>query len=89
MKKIQTRSPRNQEMARQAGDISHIVYLNPQDQHEFLGIDTWQSAEQGAGFRGQRPNTRVLRSAFFDGQPEVTGLVRIGFGTSGDSLIST
>ena len=40
------------EMARQAGDISHHVYLNPMDRHDFLGIDVWQSAEQAQAFAG-------------------------------------
>ena len=33
------------DMAQQAGDISHHVYLNPQDDRDFLGIDEWESAE--------------------------------------------
>jgi len=32
--------------ARQAGDLTHVVYLGAQDKRDFLGIDTWQSAEQ-------------------------------------------
>jgi hypothetical protein len=34
-----------QEMALQAGDTSHRVYLNPRDGRDFLGIDEWNSAE--------------------------------------------
>ena len=33
------------EMALQAGDISHRVYLNPRDGRDFLGIDEWNSAQ--------------------------------------------
>jgi quinol monooxygenase YgiN len=42
------------EMALQAGDISHRVYLNPQDGRDFLGIDEWQSAEAVAAFSANR-----------------------------------
>jgi quinol monooxygenase YgiN len=56
--------------AKQAGDISHIVYLNPQDQRDFLGIDTWQSAEQAQAFAGS-PQIQEFFSRLFDGQPEV------------------
>jgi quinol monooxygenase YgiN len=58
------------EMAKQAGDISHVVFLNPQDQHEFLGIDTWQSAEQAQAFAGS-PQIQDFFGQLFEGQPEV------------------
>jgi quinol monooxygenase YgiN len=58
------------EAAKQAGDISHVVYLNPQDQRDFLGIDTWQSAEQAQAFAGS-PQIQEFFSRLFDGQPEV------------------
>lgn len=71
MKKIHDQvTGATKEMARQAGDISHIVYLNPQDQHEFLGIDTWQSAEQAQAFAGS-PQIQEFFGQLFDGQPEV------------------
>ena len=58
------------EMARQAGDLTHVVYLNPQDQREFLGIDTWQSAEQAQAFAGS-PQIQEFFGNMFEGQPEV------------------
>jgi quinol monooxygenase YgiN len=71
MKKIHDQvTGATKEMARQAGDISHIVYLNPQDRHEFLGIDTWQSAEQAQAFAGS-PQIQEFFGQLFDGQPEV------------------
>jgi quinol monooxygenase YgiN len=42
------------EMALQAGDISHRVYLNPQDGRDFLGIDEWKSAEAVQARRSRR-----------------------------------
>lgn len=58
------------EMARQAGDLTHVVYLNPQDRREFLGIDTWQSAEKAQAFAGS-PQIQEFFSQMFDGEPEV------------------
>ena len=58
------------DMARQAGDISHVVYLDAQDPHEFLGIDTWQSAEQAQAFAGS-PQIQEFFGNMFAGQPEV------------------
>jgi len=58
------------EMARQAGDISHVVYLNPQDEREFLGIDVWQSAEQAQAFAGS-PQIQEFFGRMFEGAPEV------------------
>ena len=58
------------EMARQAGDISHVVYLNPQDEREFLGIDVWQSAEQAQAFAGS-PQIQEFFGNMFEGAPEV------------------
>ena len=58
------------EMARQAGDISHVVYLDAQDPREFLGIDTWQSAEQAMGFAAS-PQIVEFFGRMFEGQPEV------------------
>jgi quinol monooxygenase YgiN len=58
------------EMARQAGDISHIVYLDPQDRRQFLGIDTWQSAEQAQAFAGS-PQIQEFFGQMFEGRPEV------------------
>jgi len=58
------------DMARQAGDISHVVYLSAQDQRDFLGIDTWQSAEQAQAFAGS-PQIVEFFGRMFEGQPEV------------------
>jgi len=58
------------EMAMQAGDISHTVYLNPQDEREFLGIDVWQSAEQARAFAGS-PQIQEFFGNMFEGAPEV------------------
>jgi quinol monooxygenase YgiN len=58
------------EMARQAGDISHAVYLNAMDPRDFLGIDVWQSAEQAQAFAGS-PQIVEFFGQMFEGQPEV------------------
>jgi quinol monooxygenase YgiN len=58
------------EMAKQAGDISHVVYLGAQDPRDFLGIDTWQSAEQAEVFAGS-PQIQEFFGRLFEGQPEV------------------
>ena len=62
------------EAARQAGDISHRVYLNPRDQGDFLGIDVWQTAEQAQAFAGS-PQIQEFFGRLFDGPPEVTAWV--------------
>jgi len=59
------------EMALQAGDISHRVYLNPQDGRDFLGIDEWQSAEAVQAFSAN-PQIQEFFARMFEGQPEVT-----------------
>lgn len=59
------------EMAMQAGDISHRVYLNPQDPRDFLGIDEWRSAEDVAAFSAN-PQIQEFFGQMFDGAPEVT-----------------
>lgn len=58
------------DMARQAGDLTHVVYLNPQDGRDFLGIDTWQSAEQAQAFAGS-PQIQEFFGQMFEGEPEV------------------
>ncbi|MGN6676308.1 MAG: antibiotic biosynthesis monooxygenase family protein [Streptosporangiaceae bacterium] len=58
------------EMARQAGDLTHAVYLNPMDDRDFLGIDTWDSAEHAQAFAGS-PQIQDFFSKLFEGQPEV------------------
>ena len=58
------------EMARQAGDISHVVYLGAQDERDFLGIDVWQSAEQAQAF-AVSPQIQEFFGNMFEGEPEV------------------
>jgi|SRR5262245_33596772 len=58
------------DMALRAGDISHRVYLNPQDGRDFLGIDEWQSAEAVQTFSAD-PKIREFFGQMFEGQPEV------------------
>src|SRR5215831_19752215 len=59
------------EMAIQAGDITHRVYLNPPDERDFLGIDEWQSAEAVAAFSAN-PQIQEFFGQMFEGAPEVT-----------------
>ncbi|HEV8681693.1 MAG TPA: antibiotic biosynthesis monooxygenase [Actinomycetota bacterium] len=59
------------EMAMQAGDISHRVYLNPQDSRDFLGIDEWQSPEAVQAFSAN-PQIQEFFGRMFEGAPEVT-----------------
>jgi quinol monooxygenase YgiN len=59
------------EMAQQAGDISHRVYLNPMDPRDFLGIDEWQSAEAVQAFSAD-PQIQEFFGQMFEGTPEVT-----------------
>jgi quinol monooxygenase YgiN len=66
------------EMARQAGDISHQVFLNPRDEREFLGIDVWQTAEQAEAFSSD-PRIQAFFAQLFDGTPEVTSWIDPGW----------
>lgn len=59
------------EMALQAGDISHRVYLNPRDGRDFLGIDEWKSADAVQTFSAA-PQIQEFFAQMFEGQPEVT-----------------
>jgi quinol monooxygenase YgiN len=59
------------EMAMQAGDISHRVYLNPMDQRDFLGIDEWQNADAVQAFSAN-PRIQEFFGQLFEGTPEVT-----------------
>ena len=59
------------DMAVQAGDISHRVYLNPQDDRDFLGIDEWRSAEAVQQFSAN-PQIQEFFGQMFEGMPEVT-----------------
>jgi quinol monooxygenase YgiN len=59
------------EMALQAGDISHRVHLNPQDDRDFMGIDEWKSAEAVQAFSAN-PQIQEFFSQMFEGAPQVT-----------------
>jgi len=59
------------DMAQQAGDISHHVYLNPQDDRDFLGIDEWESAEAVQAFSAN-PQIQEFFGQMFEGAPEIT-----------------
>ena len=67
-----------QELARQAGDISHHVFLNPMDARDFLGIDVWQTAEQAQAFAAD-PRIQQFFAQLFEGAPEVTAWVESGW----------
>jgi quinol monooxygenase YgiN len=59
------------EMAQAAGDISHKVFLNPQDRRDFVGIDEWQSAEAFQKFSGD-PKIMEFFGQLFEGQPQAS-----------------
>jgi quinol monooxygenase YgiN len=58
------------DMAMEAGDLSHRIYLNPQDPRDFLGIDEWQSAEAVMTFSAN-PQIQEFFGNMFEGEPEV------------------
>jgi len=60
--------------AKQAGDLSHAVYLDPQDPKAFLGIDTWSSLE-GIQKVGGSPESREFFGKLFEGAPDLHVLV--------------
>lgn len=57
-------------MAQQAGDLTHKIYLDPQDPKAFLGIDTWSSVE---GFQklASSPQIQDFFGKLFEGEPDV------------------
>jgi quinol monooxygenase YgiN len=59
------------QMALQAGDISHRVYLNPQDSRDFLGIDEWESAQAVQEFAAD-PQIQEFFSSMFEDAPDVS-----------------
>ncbi len=65
-------------MAQAAGDISHKVFLNPQDGRDFLGIDEWQSAEAFQKFSSD-PKIMEFFSQLFEGPPQVSVWVNSGW----------
>jgi quinol monooxygenase YgiN len=56
--------------AKQAGDLTHAVYLDPRNPREFLGIDTWSSLEGITAFAGSA-QIREFFAKLYDGDPEV------------------
>ena len=63
-----TRATKDQ--AKQVGDLTHVVYLDPRDPQAFLGIDTWSSLEGLQKFAAS-PQIREFFGKLFDGEPEV------------------
>ena len=59
------------DMAKQAGDLTHRVYLDPRDARNFLGIDEWDSAEAVLAFSAN-PQIQEFFGQMFEGVPEVT-----------------
>lgn len=57
--------------AQEAGDLTHHIFLNPQDPRDFLGIDEWSSLEGFQAFAGS-PEIQQFFGQLFEGQPEVT-----------------
>jgi quinol monooxygenase YgiN len=66
------------EMALQAGDISHRVYLSAHDGRDFLGIDEWESAQAVQAFSAD-PQIHEFFAQMFVGSPEVTIWVGSGW----------
>jgi len=56
--------------AKQAGDLTHVVYLDPKDPKAFLGIDTWSSLEGLQAFAAS-PKIKEFFGKLFEGEPEV------------------
>lgn len=56
--------------AKEAGDLTHVVYLDPRDPRAFLGIDTWSSLEGIQRFASS-PQIRDFFGKLFEGESEV------------------
>jgi quinol monooxygenase YgiN len=56
--------------AKQAGDLTHKVFLDPQDERAFFGVDEWSSLEGVQRFAGS-PEIQKFFADLFEGQPEV------------------
>jgi quinol monooxygenase YgiN len=56
--------------AKQAGDLTHTVLLDPNDPKAFYGADTWSSIEGIQRFAGS-PQIREFFAKLFEGDPEV------------------
>jgi len=58
------------DQAKQAGDLTHRVFLDPQDPKAFLGIDEWSTLEGLQKFAAS-PQIQEFFGKLFDGPPEV------------------
>ena len=56
--------------AKAAGDVTHVVYLDPQDPRAFYGVDTWSNLEGMQRFAGS-PQIREFFGKLFESDPEV------------------
>ena len=63
-----TRATKDQ--AKQVGDLTHKIFLDPQDAKAFLGIDEWSNLEGLQKFAAS-PEIKKFFSDLFDGEPEV------------------
>jgi quinol monooxygenase YgiN len=59
------------DMAMQAGDLSHRIFLNATDPRDFLGIDEWRSVEEVQAFSAD-PQIQEFFGQMFEGTPDVT-----------------
>ena len=57
--------------AQQAGDLTHRVFLDPQDPSAFLGIDEWSSLEGIQKFSSS-PQIQEFFGNLFAAPPDVT-----------------
>lgn len=58
------------EAAQRAGDVTHRVFLDPQDPKAFLGIDEWSTLEGLQAFAAS-PDIKRFFGDLFEGEPEV------------------
>ena len=56
--------------AKQAGDLTHRVFLDPKDPKAFFGIDEWSSLEGIQKFSAS-PDIQKFFGDLFEGAPEV------------------
>jgi quinol monooxygenase YgiN len=60
----------SKDTAKKAGDLTHVVFLDPKDPTAFLGVDTWSSLEGLQAFAAS-PQIREFFGKLFQGEPEV------------------
>ena len=58
-------------MTRPMGAIGHRAHLNPQNQKEFLAIDTWNNMEGLQKFMDD-PKTMEAFGQLFEGRPDIS-----------------